>query len=144
MAGVYSADIFCDDCIEYIKDDICQQLWDSRNKASCPNGTPVIDFSSCAALNRYLRGMDEQYYCSGNYPKYSDDDEESDCPQHCGAGDDCLNAIEMSDGHKIGYFFGNSLTTEGIDYVKEAVREGGTVAVEVWKPLYDDIDYDEF
>ena len=33
-----------------------------------------------------------------------------------------------------------NLTSEGEQYVREAVREGGLVALEVWKPAFD-LDY---
>jgi len=155
MAGIYNADIYCDDCIEKIKDDIAQELWDKREGGACPDGTPTIDFESCKALNDYLREMDETTYDSGEYPKYASDDEESDSPQHCGSHEDCEYADDLGDGHKIGCFLENPLTSEGYDYVKEAVAEDvragcdDSVAVVVWAPFYDievgndDADFDE-
>jgi hypothetical protein len=105
MAAIYAADVWCDDCADRIRDDIANDMWDwnvERARNECPDGTPVSDFNSPRELNDYLRGMNESDYDSGEYPKWCSDDEESDCPQHCA---DC------------GYFFGNSLTSEGADYV---------------------------
>jgi len=124
MAAIYDADIYCDDCVDAIKERL-QKV-----------GVGDIDID------------DETSYDSGEYPKYCSDDEESDSPQHCAAGEDCLNAHVMSDGTKIGYFFANNLTTDGEEYVKEAVKEDrangnfDSVACEVWAEYYDYIDFD--
>lgn len=146
MAGVYCADVFCDDCIEKIKDDIAQDLWDEKESAACPDGEEVALFESCAALNEYLRGMDERAYDSGEYPKYCSDDEESDSPQHCGSHEDCENADSLEDGFKFGCFLQNPLTSAGYDYVREAVRDSGegSVAALVWAPFYEIEDNDAF
>lgn len=78
--------------------------------------------------------------CSDDWPKWCDGDAESDTPQHCASGPGCLNAEVLPDGGKVGYFFGNDLTSDGIEYVKEAVREGGVVA-DLWRRTYSWIDY---
>lgn len=68
---------------------------------------------------------------TNEYPQYCSSDE-SDCPEHC---DGC------------GEFLENDLTSDGVDYVKDAVdddEEAGiidSVAVTVWKPFYSYIDY---
>lgn len=60
------------------------------------------------------------------YPQYFDDDE-SDCPQHCG---DCHVFLE------------NSLTSDGYEYAKQAVEEAvrrgddDSVALTEWAPFY--------
>ena len=144
MAAIYCADIFCDDCADDIRNSIADELWANREANNCPDGTPTNEFESRDELADYLEGMDERDYDSGEYPKYCSDDEESDCPQHCGSHDDCLNYGELPDGFRYGYCFGNSLTSDGEDYVKEAVREGDDdgVARLVWAEEYSYLDFD--
>lgn len=55
-------------------------------------------------------------------------DAEGDCPDHCGAGADCLTAEVLADGQRIGALLHHSLTREGVEYVRDAIREGGAVA----------------
>jgi hypothetical protein len=148
MAAIYAADIFCDDCADDIRWRICRELWDDKDTAECPDGCPVADFDDIDELEEYLRDfMDERNYDSDAYPKGCSDDEESDSPQHCGSHGDCVNAEVLSDGSSCGYFFGNSLTFDGDDYVREAVREdrlagcNDSVACELWAPCYDYIDF---
>jgi len=43
------------------------------------------------------------------------------------------------DGHKVGAWLENELTTDGVEYVCEAIREGGEVA-ELWADYYRDYD----
>ncbi len=130
MAGIYQADIYCDDCIECIK----ERLW-----RESPDGA---DFETREEWEDSHGFDDERGYDSDEYPKYCGDDEESDSPQHCGSHDDCVNAHVCNDGTKIGYFFGNELTSDGYDYVEETVREDvksgrtDSVACEVWAPAY--------
>ena len=145
MAAIYCADIFCDDCAKDIKNTIAKELWANKDNAECPDGAGCKCFDSRDDLADYLEGMDERFYDSGDYPKYCSDDAESDCPEHCGSHDDCFNAGELSDGTKYGYCFGNTLTSDGDDYVREAVRDGddGGVAREVWAVEYSYIDFQE-
>jgi hypothetical protein len=137
MAAIYQADIWCDDCADSIRD----RIWlDSRWGATYP---------SRKSWEKAIGFDDERMYDSDDYPKYVDDDEECDCPQHCASQVDCINAEEFADGDKVGYFFGNSLTEEGAEYVKEAVREATgagrdhSVALDIWKPFYDWINYSD-
>jgi len=145
MAGSYDTDIYCDDCIDAIKYRIAYDLWHSGS--NCPNGTAVSEFDSVENLDAYLRSMDERTYDSDDYPKWCSDDEESDYPQHCASGEDCLNCEVCFDGKRYGHFFGNSLTAEGNDYVREVVRDAllddyvDSVAADIWMPYYDYIDY---
>jgi len=83
----------------------------------------------------------QRSYDSDEFPKgpYPDGGGEADCPQHCGAGAQCVNAIEFDDGHKVGAWLENELTTDGVEYVREAIREGGEVA-EMWADYYRDYD----
>ena len=82
---------------------------------------------------RILPGLDE-------YPKYMSDDEESDSPQHCAAGEDCLECEILPSGHKIGALLSTNLTSDGVEYVKEQVQEGGEVA-EFWREKFSWIDF---
>jgi len=136
MAAIYQADVWCDDCADVIKD----RLW-----AESEDGPT---FSNRAEWEESVGYDDERNYDSDEYPKDCDDDEESDCPDHCAAHSGCLNAEVLSDDSVVGYFFGNSLTTDGADYVRDAIRDdvraGDTdsVACTLWMPYYDWIDYD--
>ena len=80
---------------------------------------------------------------SDDYPQSCDDDEETDSPQHCGSGKDCLNAITLSNGDMVGCLIGTNLTGDGVEYVKEYVKEGGIVATEIWREEFDWIDFDD-
>lgn len=116
MAAIYCADNWCDECADAIKADLAatKQLPDNP--------------------------LDEYTYDSDEYPKEAGDDEESDTPTHCAAGAECLNAISLPSGYKVGLLFGG-LTVEGITYVQEAIREGGEVA-ELWQQHYTDEGYE--
>ena len=116
MAYIYNADIYCDDCGKSI-----------RQRIDAEGHAPAYP--------------DDGYsYDSDEYPKYVDGSSEADYPQHCGSMGDCINAYEFEDGFKIGAWLKNDLTSEGEDYVKDAVREGGDVA-ELWAEYYDYIDF---
>lgn len=112
-AYIYQADIFCEACGEAIREEIIQE------KLAPPDPS------------------DEASYDSDEFPKgpFPDGGGEADSPQHCGAGEECLDAIELSDGHKVGAWLENALTTDGIEYVKEAIQGGGEVA-ELWADFY--------
>jgi len=117
MSYIYAADLWCDDCGESIRNDIIAE----GNAPADPD--------------------DECSYDSDEFPKGCDGTSEADCPNHCGAHEDCINAITLSDGTKIGVWLENDLTTDGEDYVKEAVKEGGEVA-ELWAEYYDYLDFE--
>ena len=112
MAYIYCAEIFCDSCGKDIRTNLDRQ------------GLAPAD------------PLNEWSYDSGEYPKQVDDDEESDCPQHCGSHADCLEAVTLDSGHKVGKPLGE-LTEDGVEYVREAIAEGGEVA-EYWASLYAD------
>ncbi len=116
MAYIYNADIFCDDCGKSIRQRLTAE------------GTAPPDPD------------DEYSYDSDEFPKHADGSSESDCPQHCGSMDDCINAIEFSDGHSVGAWLENELTLEGEDYVIDAVCEGGDVA-DLWRDYYSYLDF---
>ena len=116
--AIFAADVWCADCAENIKRRI-QAL-----------GTAPADPN------------DQWSYDSDDYPKDCDVSCESDTPQHCAAGADCINATDIGDGFKVGVWLENDLTTDGDDYVKDAVREGGVVA-ELWASYYDYLDFND-
>lgn len=118
MTYIYAADVWCDDCGK----DICRIITAEGNAPADPD--------------------DQRSYDNGEFPQYVEDFGESDCPEHCAAGEDCINAYEFPDGCKIGVWLENDLTTDGEEYVKEAIREGGEVA-ELWREWYDWIDFDD-
>jgi hypothetical protein len=95
----YNAELFCDDCAEAIMERLAKE-------SPAPG---LLDSGD-----------------SNEYPQYADNDE-SDCPNHCG---DC------------DVFLYNALTTDGMDYVKDAVldalRDGrfNSTAVQEWWPFY--------
>lgn len=99
MAYIYQAEIYCDSC----GSDICGELDVEGQRPSS-----VEDQSS---------------YDSDDYPKRIGDDNghgEADSPQHCGKHENCINAIILPSGTKIGSLLGTNLTSEGISYIVEA------------------------
>jgi hypothetical protein len=116
MAYIYDAEMYCDDCGR----SICQRITAEGFAPDDPD--------------------DERSYDSHEYPKYVDGTAESDCPEHCGSGADCINSIEFEDGIDIGVWLENDLTTEGEEYTIEAILEGGDVA-DLWRGYYDYLDF---
>ena len=67
-------------------------------------------------------------YESDDFPKgpFNRQMSESDSPNHCGAGGDCLNAVEHHHGSRavrVGVFMENPLTDVGMAYVRQSVHE---------------------
>lgn len=109
---IYNADVYCDACGEAIRETL-----DNEGK-------------------RPENPSDERSYDSDEYPKGPyDDSQEADSPQHCGSHEDCLEATILPSGRKVGYFLQNDLTDDGIEYVVEAIDDGGEVA-ELWGEYY--------
>lgn len=98
MPYIYRADVWCDDCGEAIRERLT-----AEGKAPAD---PDNEWS----------------YDSDDFPKRASDNDESDCPQHCAAGEDCANAIELPSGSKVGTLIGE-LTRDGVVYVQEAIEE---------------------
>lgn len=119
MPYIYQSELWCDSCGQAIRERITAEGHAPEN----PD--------------------DETSYDSDEFPKYASTDGETDSPSHCGSGNECLEAIELSDGTKVGALISENLTTDGADYVRQAVKEGGLVAVEVWKPAFDWVDYED-
>lgn len=116
MPAIYQADCWCDSCADEIRE---------RLRAEMPPGFDEDD---------------ERSYDSGEFPKYMGNDEESDCPQHCASGADCLECETLLSGDKIGCLLSTNLTSFGAECVKEAVAEGGEVA-EFWRERFSWIDF---
>ena len=117
MPAIYQADIWCDDCADKIRNDI----FDSHPDRA--------QFDNRFEWEVSFGFDDERNYDSDEYPKYCPDDAEADCPQHCA---DC------------GDFLENPLTSDGDDYVREAVRadrESGYDDLSEWAGFYDYIDF---
>jgi hypothetical protein len=94
---IYCADIYCEQC-----------------------GIKIM--ADCIASGKYPDDIDDETsYDSDEFPKgpFENGGGESDCPQHCGSGGDCVNAY-TPDGwfhRKVGMFLENDLTSDGIEYV---------------------------
>lgn len=110
---IYQADLWCQQCGEAI----CERI-------AAEGGAPADP-------------GDESSYDSDEYPKgpFPDGGGESDCPQHCGAAGDCVNAV---DG--VGVFLENPLTADGVQYVAEAIaaRSGDQAVLDEWAGFYFD------
>ena len=122
MAYIYQADVWCDDCGRAI----CKRL---KREGAAP-----------ANLD------DEWTFDSDDYPKRASDDDESDTPQHCAAGEECINVLTLPDGGKVGLLFGE-LTAVGVEYVKEAIEEaaagfGSKEVTDLWQEHFRDKGYD--
>jgi len=84
---------------------------------------------------------DQSSYDSDEYPKgpFADGGGSADSPQHCGNHGDCVNAITLSDGTKIGVWLENPLTNEGVEYVRDHIaEEPDNEVVKLWAEWYAD------
>lgn len=109
---IYCADVYCQSCGEAIKADIAQEGFTP----------PDPD--------------DETSYDSGEYPKGPFSDEESDTPQHCGSGPECLEAHVFPSGHKTGAFLREPLTSHGERYVRDMHRDNPSEITTMWMEFY--------
>jgi hypothetical protein len=68
---------------------------------------------------------DEESFDSDDFPKgpFGDGGGEADTIHHCDSNESCLNAIELPCGSKIGAWLGNSLTSEGEEWLAKSIRE---------------------
>lgn len=115
MPAIYQADVWCDSCA----DEIRKRIQAEGNAPENPE--------------------DSSSYDSDDYPKYMDDDEEADTPQHCGSHENCLEAVTLPSGRKIGALLSTNLTNDGVDYVREQCLDGGEVA-DFWREQFRDYD----
>jgi hypothetical protein len=114
---IYAADIYCEDCGKAIRRRI-------RKEGHAPSDP-----------------KDEHSYDSDEYPKgsFPDGGGESDCPEHCGSHEDCINAIVLPDGRKIGAWLENPLSSHGVEYVREHMRDDpDNEVVKLWAEWYKD------
>lgn len=112
---IYNADIYCERCGKDIRRRI-------RQEGKAP-----------------ANPKDEHTYDSDEYPKgpYPSEDDASDSPDHCGAGEECFQAVTLSDGSRVGCMLENPLTEEGIRYVKEHRKENPkSEVVKMWVKFY--------
>ncbi len=116
MSYIYQADIYCDDCGNEIKRQCMQHERRTRDILS--------------------RRDSEQW------PQEVIGSNESDCPQHCGAGSSCPNFIRLEDGTKVGMFLENELTQEGYEYIRDEWKEflqfghGNDEVLKLWLNYY--------
>lgn len=121
MPYIYQAELFCDDC----------------GKAICKDRKAQLLAKGLTAEQFAKAYEDERNYDSDEYPKYVANIGESDSPNHCGSGEECLNAVVLTDGVKVGELLSTELTEVGADYVREVVSNGGPVA-EFWAEQFSD------
>ena len=95
---IYKADVWCDSCGESIR----KSLKERGKEPEDPD--------------------DEWAYDSDDYPKEVMAADEDDCPWHCGAGGECLEAEVLPSGLRIGKLLSEGLTEEGVRYVREALE----------------------
>ena len=74
------------------------------------------------------------------------DDEEADTPQHCAAGEHCINAVTLPSGEQGGAAVWR-VDPRGVEYVKEAIAEaqeglGSKEVMDLWRQHYADAGYD--
>jgi len=103
MPYAYQAEIFCDACGRTIREELDKQ-------GKTPEGR---DFDS------------------DDYPKHGDE-EETDCPQHCGSGAECEEVILLPSGRKVGALIGDQLTESGNDYVRRAALDSPSEVTSLW------------
>jgi hypothetical protein len=90
----YQGALYCDDCAEQIIEELdAQGAEDDGDSEQYPQGP------------------------------YSDGGGESDIPQHCDNGAQCVNAVQVPGGAKIGCPFGNPLTDESASHLVEAIAK---------------------
>ena len=110
-AYIYQADIYCSECAC----DIRKQI---RKEGNAPKSVHDAD--------------------SDEWPQgpYDDGGGETDCPQHCGSGSSCINAMTCSDGRKVGMFLANPLTSDGEKYVRDEHRDNTSEITSFWMDYY--------
>ena len=110
-AYIYQSELWCEDCASEI-----QRMIDMSEE----EGSQLVhDSDDCP---------------DGPYP---DGGGEADCPQHCAAGEECDNALELSDGRKVGAWLENPLTEEGRDYVRDKLTHNPTEVSRFWGEMYE-------
>ena len=86
--------------------------------------------NSCGEAIKADLTLPEGDFDSDDYPEYVEGQSNWDYPPHCAAGPDCLEAISLPSGRKVGVILGG-LSPVGVDYFRQAILSGGEVA-ELW------------
>lgn len=147
------------DLLKYGPGPVCPRCWDARERLRRveEDDSPDLAYVYAAALycapcgldvRRRLERegkapkpsevLDERSYDSGHYPKgpVPRGGGESDSPELCASGAECLRALELEDGRH-GAWLGNDLTSEGMEWLREALLERPTPLVLFWARSYD-------
>ena len=109
---IYCADVYCEDCAREI-------MHEKRRAGTAPKNPG-----------------DQSSYDSDDYPKGPFSDEESDTPQHCASGPDCLTPTMIGE-ERVGRFLENPLTSDGERYVRELHAERPTEVTRMWMDFYE-------
>ena len=128
MCYIYQAALFCDDC-------------GAKLRATLP-------------IPEACDPRDEHTYDSDDYPKGPFNEDESDGPDHCASGADCVNAIDLAEygltEHakmygaetcKIGALVCDGLTDYGRDYTRELCDEPARTSYQMalhalWREMF--------
>lgn len=117
-AYIYQADIWCEACGKSIREKLIAE-------GKVPEDPD-----------------DETTYDSDEFPKgpYDNGGGEADLPQHCAAGEGCLDPLVI-EGYKYGAFLENELTFHGMAQLGEqADDECRGLLVDFWLEFYKDYD----
>jgi hypothetical protein len=119
---IYSADLYCKDCGEAIKQATDRDIATGEVSADCKES-----------------GNSDHY----PQPISGKDELESDTVEHCGCGASCVNVITLPNGNKIGAWLGNTLTRDGQKELLQKVQDPGLegshsyLVASLWAYLYD-------
>lgn len=160
--AVYNADCWCEECAADIKKKIVtgwltgfiEQIYhEMKSPLAGISGKSVkLEISGKASglvedlRDRIIEYMDEQTLDTDDWPSCGIPEESVDCPSHCGAHEECLEAEVLDDGSKIGALLGTSLTPDGVEYVKEQLlegalrKEGPSLVEKFWAEQFSDYD----
>jgi hypothetical protein len=114
----YQGALYCDDCAEQIIEELdAQGAEDDGDSEQYPQGP------------------------------HSDGGGESDSPYHCDNGAQCVNAVQVPGGAKIGCPFGNPMTVEGLSHLVEAIADDvlrqddhARAVGRLWRSIYSEVD----
>ena len=121
---MFQGSLYCEDCGRDIQDNL-------RKKGKAPKDED-----------------DEESFDSNDFPKgpFSGGGGEADTIHHCDNNGECLNAIKLPCGSKIGAWLGNDLTEEGDRWLTESIQEStfrddahGQQVTRLWRLKYDDL-----
>jgi len=122
-AYMFQGSLYCEDCGRDIQDTL-------RKKGKAPENED-----------------NEESFDSDDFPKgpFSGGGGEADSIHHCDSNGECLNAIKLPCGSKIGAWLGNDLTSEGDEWLAGSIRESifkddahGRQVNRLWRLKYSD------